>query len=270
MIVKHQDKNPEIDQTVYIAPNALICGNVTIGKNSRIMFGAQIIAENSSVSIGDNCIVLENAVIRGTDGHSVTIGESCLIGPHSHLAGCTIEDNVFIATGASIFHGALIKKGAEVRINGVVHIKTVIPENETVPIGWVAVGNPMKLFSPDKHNEIWEIQKPLNFPEFVYGLPRKENTESMMLDICKVMYDRLSEHKTDLIINDKATNDTKGKMPPNNLPVYRLLTGPDDSTFCERVSEALSMGYKLCGSPAATFNGEHMIVAQAIIWSTFE
>jgi len=270
MIIRHKDKNPEIDQTVYIAPNALICGNVTIGKNSRIMFGAQIIAENSSVSIGDNCIVLENAVIRGTDGHSVTIGENCLIGPNSHLAGCTLEDNVFIATGASIFHGALIKKGAEVRINGVVHIKTVIPENETVPIGWIAVGNPMKLFSPDKHNEIWEIQKPLNFPEFVYGLARKENAESMMPDICKVMYDRLSEHKMDLIINDKAMNDAKGKMPPNNLPVYRLLTGPDDSKFCERVTEALLMGYKLYGSPAATFNGETVIVAQAIIWYAFE
>ena len=55
-------------------------------------------------------------------------------------------------------------------------------------------------------------------------------------------------------------------MPPNDLPIYRLLTGPDDSIFCHRVSEAISMGYKLYGSPAATFNGENVIVAQAIIW----
>lgn len=55
-------------------------------------------------------------------------------------------------------------------------------------------------------------------------------------------------------------------MPPNNLPIYRLITGPDDSTFCKRVSEAISMGYKLYGSPAATFNGEYVIVAQAVIW----
>jgi hypothetical protein len=51
-----------------------------------------------------------------------------------------------------------------------------------------------------------------------------------------------------------------------NLPRYRLLTGKDDATFCHRVSEALSLGYQLYGSPTATFNGEHIVVAQAVIW----
>ena len=54
--------------------------------------------------------------------------------------------------------------------------------------------------------------------------------------------------------------------PPDNLPVYRLLTGPDDAAFCRRVSDALAMGYVLYGSPAATFNGQTVIVAQAIVW----
>lgn len=54
--------------------------------------------------------------------------------------------------------------------------------------------------------------------------------------------------------------------PPDNLPIYRLLTGPDDAAFCRRVSEALALGYELHGSPAATFNGERVIVAQAIVW----
>lgn len=54
--------------------------------------------------------------------------------------------------------------------------------------------------------------------------------------------------------------------PPDNLPTYRLLTGPDDADFCKRVSEALALGYELYGSPAATFNGECVIVAQAILW----
>ncbi len=55
-------------------------------------------------------------------------------------------------------------------------------------------------------------------------------------------------------------------QPPDNLPTYRLLTGPDDDAFCHRVCNALSMGFKLYGSPAATFNGEQVIVAQAVIW----
>jgi hypothetical protein len=55
-------------------------------------------------------------------------------------------------------------------------------------------------------------------------------------------------------------------QPPNGLPRYRLLTGPDDATFCHRVSEALELGYGLYGSPAATFDGNQVIVAQAVLW----
>ena len=58
--------------------------------------------------------------------------------------------------------------------------------------------------------------------------------------------------------------------PPGGLPTYRILTGPDDDAFCRRVSEALALGYKLYGSPAAAFDGEHVIVAQALIWPSIE
>lgn len=54
--------------------------------------------------------------------------------------------------------------------------------------------------------------------------------------------------------------------PPDGLPVYRLLTGPDDASFCHRVSAALALGYRLHGSPAATFDGARVIVAQAVVW----
>lgn len=59
-------------------------------------------------------------------------------------------------------------------------------------------------------------------------------------------------------------------QPPDGLPTYRLLTGPDDATFCRRVSEALALGYLLYGSPSATFNGEKVIVAQAVIWPSIQ
>jgi hypothetical protein len=59
---------------------------------------------------------------------------------------------------------------------------------------------------------------------------------------------------------------TMSDTPPDGLPRYRLLTGKDDASFCQRVSEALALGYQLYGSPAATFNGEHVVVAQAIVW----
>lgn len=62
------------------------------------------------------------------------------------------------------------------------------------------------------------------------------------------------------------TTTHPSEQPPDGLPTYRLLTGPDDAAFCRRVSEALALGYQLHGSPAATFNGESVIVAQAVIW----
>jgi hypothetical protein len=62
----------------------------------------------------------------------------------------------------------------------------------------------------------------------------------------------------------------KLSAPPNGLPTYRLLTGKDDAAFCHRVSEAVALGYKLYGAPAATFNGHDVIVAQAIIWPSLE
>lgn len=200
MLIEHLGKKPQIDPSAYIAPNATICGDVTIGKNTRIMFGAQIIAESSPIVIGENSIILENAVIRGTKDLSVTIGNNCLVGPNTHLAGCIIEDSVFLATGVSIFHGATIKKGAEIRINGVVHLKTVFPENETLPIGWVAVGNPMKMFPPDKHDEIWEMQKSLNFPNLVYGIAEREKLIDVNKKLCDIMSERLQKHKSDRIL----------------------------------------------------------------------
>ncbi len=197
MIFSHLETKPKIDESATITGTAVICGDVTIGKNTRIMYGATVIAEGGSIVIGDNCVVLENAVLRSTAHHSLNIGDNVLIGPSAHVVGCTVEDNVFIGTGAAVFHGARLCRGAEVRIHAVVHLKTTIPENETVPINWVAVGTPVHMFSPDKHDEIIAVQMPLNFPGFVYGVERKPNGETIMPEIAEAMTGYLREHNED-------------------------------------------------------------------------
>jgi hypothetical protein len=58
----------------------------------------------------------------------------------------------------------------------------------------------------------------------------------------------------------------KPRPAPNNLLIYRLLTGSIDAIFCQRVSEALSLGYVLHGAPTVTANGERVIVTQAVVW----
>lgn len=172
MILSHNGKKPRIDPSAFVAPHAVICDDVTIGPNCRVMYGATVIAEGGRITIGEQCIIFENAVVRSNSKHSASIGKYCLIGPNAHVVGCTVEDEVFIATGAAIFHGARLGKGSEVRINGVVHLRSYLPAGETVPIGWVAVGDPAKILSPDQHEAIWEAQEPLNFPLTVYGIDR--------------------------------------------------------------------------------------------------
>jgi carbonic anhydrase/acetyltransferase-like protein (isoleucine patch superfamily) len=194
MIVTHNGKSPRVDSSAYVAPNAVLCGDVTIGPRSRIMFGAQVIAEGGSIAIGAECIVMENAVLRATPRHNLSLGDNCVVGPNAHVAGCIVEKEVFIATGASVFHAAHIGTGSEVRINAVVHLRTRLAAGATVPIGWVAVGDPAQLFPPDQHDKIWAVQKPLDFPKTVYGI---ERADADMIKITRKMAEWLGSHATD-------------------------------------------------------------------------
>lgn len=194
MLIKHNGNLPEIDPAAWIAPNAVVCGKVIVGPGCRIMHGAQLIAESGSITVGRECIVMENAVLRSSERHPLSIGNNCLIGPNAHVVGCSVENEVFIATGAAVFHSARLGEGSEVRINGVVHVKSRLSRGQTVPIGWVAVGDPAQILPPDEHDRIWEIQKPLNFPYEVYGFDRNEAT---MKKITRRLSAGLASHLSD-------------------------------------------------------------------------
>jgi carbonic anhydrase/acetyltransferase-like protein (isoleucine patch superfamily) len=194
MIMTHLGKAPQIHPSAYVAPNALVCGDVAIGPDCRIMSGAQLVAEGGSIAIGAECIVMANAVLRAGARHPLSIGRNCLIGPNSHVVGCRIEDEVFVATGAAIFHAAELGKGSEVRVNAVVHLRTRLPAGTTVPIGWVAVGDPAAILPPDQHERIWAIQRPLDFPQTVYGFTREE---ADMVKITRRLAATLAAHRDD-------------------------------------------------------------------------
>ena len=190
MIQEYRGNKPIIQPSAYIAPNACIVGAVSVGPHCRIMHGAQIIAESNPVTLGSYCIVLENAVIRAAASDKVVIGDHCLIGPNTHLVSCNVEDEVFIATGASVFHSAKLESGSEVRINGVVHLKSVLRKNQTVPIGWVAVGDPAEVFPPHEHDKIWAIQKEQGFIIHVYNYD-PQSGKTTMRQITEAMAKRL-------------------------------------------------------------------------------
>ena len=194
MLIEHLGKSPDIDPTAFVAPNAVVCGDVAIGAGARIMFGAQIIAEGGSIEVGSECIVMENAVLRSSATHRLSIAANCLVGPNAHVVGSTIEKEVFLATGCAVFHGSHIGAGAEVRINGVVHIKTRLAPGAILPIGWVAVGDPAQMFPASEHDAIWKAQEPLNFPLTVYGF---ERSEASMAKITHRLSQALASHLGD-------------------------------------------------------------------------
>ena len=199
MLIAHANKHPKIDVAAWVAPDATVCGDVAIGAGARVLHGARIIGESrGAISIGRECIVMENAVVRATHRHNCAIGDHCLIGPNAHVTGALLEDQVFIATGAAIFHGARVGRGSQVRPHGTVHLRTRLEPGTTVPIGWVAVGDPARILPPDKHDEIWAVQKPLNFPQWVYGFDR--DTPEVMIHITRRLSELLGAHSDDTVL----------------------------------------------------------------------
>ena len=195
MRFEHLGASPRIHPTAVVAATAVISGDVEIGPDCQILHGAVITAEGGAITLGENVIVMENALIRATSTNPVHIGDHVLVGPMASLSGATVGDEVFLATGTRVFNGARIGARSEVRINAVVHLRTVLPEETVVPIAWVAVGQPMQLLSPDRHEEIWAAQRELDFPGYVFGLDR--DTPDLMVQLTERYGRGLARHADD-------------------------------------------------------------------------
>jgi carbonic anhydrase/acetyltransferase-like protein (isoleucine patch superfamily) len=202
MLIEHEGRRPKIDPSARIAPTAVICGDVTVGPETSVGFGAVLTAESGPIAVGANCIIMDNAVIRGTRRTPVRIGDRVLVGPQASLSGCAVEDEAFLATGTRVFNGARIETRAEVRVGAVVHLLTRVPAGAVVPIGWVAVGDPAAILPPDKHEEIWAVQKPLNFPKAVFGVERAPPGETEMGEVARRYTALLARHRNDRILDE--------------------------------------------------------------------
>jgi len=198
----HRGSAPAIDPAAWIAPTSVLCGDVRIGPGTAICHGAILDAGDGTIEIGRGCVVMENAVLKAARRAPLRIGNNVLVGPRAYLTGCTIEDEVFLASGSSVFNLASVGRGAEVRINGVVHIRTRLAADATVPIGWVAVGDPAEILPPDQHGRIWAIQKPLDFPRVVFGLARPAPGETLMPELTRRYSAALRRHAADVRLPD--------------------------------------------------------------------
>ncbi|MHA2288742.1 MAG: gamma carbonic anhydrase family protein [Promethearchaeota archaeon] len=106
-------KIPQIHESAFIAPTAVIIGDVTIGERSNIWFGAVLRGDWGTINIGKNTSVQENVSIHNMVGSTVDIGDDCIIGHHAMIHGpCTIEKGCLVGIGANALHRSKMGEGA--------------------------------------------------------------------------------------------------------------------------------------------------------------
>ena len=121
-------KEPQIHESVYIAPTAVIIGDVTIGKGSNVWFGAVIRGDWGSIKIRKNTSIQENVTIHIEMGRSVSIGDNCIVGHHCMIHGpAEIGNGCLIGIGAKILHNSKLGEGCTVGAGAVLLNKEIPP-----------------------------------------------------------------------------------------------------------------------------------------------
>ena len=131
---------PQFDDedTVWIAPDAQLMGNIHFGRDVGIWFGAVLRGDNEQITIGAGTNVQELTVMHTDPGFPLTVGEGCTIGHRAILHGCTIGDNSLIGMGAIVLNGARIGK------NCLVGAGALVTEGKEFPDNSLIVGSPAK------------------------------------------------------------------------------------------------------------------------------
>ncbi len=205
MLIEHQGKQPRVHPTAYIAPSVVISGDVEICAETRVLHGVVITAEGAPVSIGSQCVVMEQAVVRGAGGRSrrfpTVLGDYVLVGPHAYLVGCTVEDRCFIATAALVFNGAHIKRGCTVTLQGVVHIGTTLEEGEHVPLQHVAIGTPATTCRPGDPEAVMAALQRQGFARTIFDIDLAGKSEAKVKEEYASKYARaLAGHRADRML----------------------------------------------------------------------
>lgn len=125
--------------TGWVADNATVIGQVELGQDVSVWFGAVIRGDNSIIRIGDYSNVQENAVLHTDAGIELTIGQYVTIGHQATVHGCTIGDNTLIGINAVILNHAVIGK------NCIIGANALIPEGKIIPDNSVVMGSPGKV-----------------------------------------------------------------------------------------------------------------------------
>lgn len=127
---------PEFSRATFIAKNATVIGDVSIGEEVGIWFGAVVRADKDRIVIGDRSNIQDNAVVHTSRGHPSLIGRFVSVGHGAILHGCTLGDQVLVGMGAIVMNGATIAEGT------LLGAGTVVTEGAEIPPNSVVLGVP--------------------------------------------------------------------------------------------------------------------------------
>lgn len=140
---------PKIGADAFVAPNAVIVGDVEIGERSSIWYGVTIRGDVMPIRIGNETNIQDGTVLHGTYGkYGCTIGERVTVGHQVTLHGCTVGDESLIGMGSIVMDGAVIGERA------LVGAGSLIPPGMEIPDRVLALGRPAKVIRPLTEEEI--------------------------------------------------------------------------------------------------------------------
>ena len=140
MIKLFEGKQPQLGRNVYVSENAIVIGDVTLGDEVNIWFGAVLRGDMHYIKIGNRTNIQDNSVVHVTTKVSPTnIGSGVTVGHGAIIHGCTIEDDCLIGMGAILMDDAIIGEGSLIGAGALIPPNMIIPENSLV------VGSPGKV-----------------------------------------------------------------------------------------------------------------------------
>ena len=147
MIMELNGKSPSVSPEAFVAETATLIGDVTVGKDSSVWFGAVIRGDNEPITVGEGTSIQDNAVLHTEPGHPLTIGNNVTVG-HGAIVHCTsVGDNTLVGMGAILLDGAVIGRNCVIGAGAVVRERAVVPDG-TMMVGIPA--KPVREMSPEQ------------------------------------------------------------------------------------------------------------------------
>jgi carbonic anhydrase/acetyltransferase-like protein (isoleucine patch superfamily) len=138
---------PDIDETAFVHPDAVIIGRVRIGPEASVWPCAVLRGDHGQIEIGPRTSIQDGTVIHCTSEYSTFVGRECVVGHNAHLEGCVVEDRCLIGSGSVVLNRAVVRSGALVAAGA------LITEGFEVPATALAAGVPATIkrtgISPD-------------------------------------------------------------------------------------------------------------------------